>query len=362
MADSGATSGLRYMDLPANRNLLINGAMQVAQRGTSVTGISNAGLYNTADRWLMNNSSFGTLTQDIQTDAPAGSGLNKSFRVLVTTPDSSPAATDGLNVQQRLEGQDLQRIKKGTASAEQLTLSFWVKSNATGTYVATLSDQDNTRQVGAQYTISASATWERKTITFPADTTGALDNDNAESLRLFFWLGAGSDRTSGTLRTTWTSTTTADLAVGQTNLAAATNNYWQITGVQLEVGPVATPFEFEPFEATLRKCQRYYWRTTAGSNYAPFGIGVSTSATLSQFIVTNPVTMRVPPTSVDASGLVASDIGSYNLGLTVISIANAGVNESEISTTHVTGATANRIAFLRANNSTSDYLGLNAEL
>jgi len=253
--------------LTTRRNLLYNGAMQVAQRGTSSTGITGPG-YFTADRYRASIGSMGTWTQTVENDGPTGSGFAKSLKMECTTADAAPAASDTVNLSQRLEGQDLQGVKKGTSAAEQLTVSFWVKSNLTGTYVAQLADRDNSRQVGAQYTISASGTWEKKTITFPADTTGAFNNDNGDSLDVVWWLGAGSDRTSGTLRTAWTSTTTADVAVGQTNLAAATSNYWQVTGVQLEVGTVASPFEFKPFGQELLECQRYFQLLTLqGTRY-----------------------------------------------------------------------------------------------
>jgi hypothetical protein len=286
-----------------NRNLLYNGAMQVHQRGVSVSGITTGGYY-TADRWNMTNTSLGTWTQTIENDAPTGSGLQKSLKVLCTAADAAPAASDLLQIQQRIEGQDLQRIAKGTSAAQQITLSFWVKSNVTGTYVADLLDVDNTRQTSISYTISASATWEKKTITFAADTTGAFDNDNGDSFRLSFWLGAGSNFTSGTLSTTWQASTAANRAVGQTNLASATNNYWQITGVQLEVGPVATPFEFKSYGTELAECQRYYFKTfnqetkpaQAAGNAG--SLGGSSAVTNVSFVSTQtlPVTMRSAPT------------------------------------------------------------------
>jgi hypothetical protein len=241
----------------AFKNLVINGDMQVAQRSTSVASIT-ASSYNTADRWQQNMDSLGTWTQSVENDAPTGSGFRKSLKVLCTTADASPAAGDFLQVRQQIEGQNLQHILKGTSSAKELTLSFWVKSNVTGTYIVGLRDNDNTRIVSKSYTISASATWEKKTLTFPADTTGAFDNDNASSLSMNFWLGGGTTFTSGTLQTTWASETAANTAVGQTNLAAATNNYWQVTGVQLEVGSTATEFEFLPAQTELALCQRYY--------------------------------------------------------------------------------------------------------
>jgi hypothetical protein len=243
------------------RNLLINGAMQVAQRATtSVSSITTSGYY-TVDRFYTQNDTLGTWTQSVENDAPTGSGFRKSTKLLCTTADASPAAADILLFQQIIEGQNLQQIAKGTSAAQQLTLSFWVKANVTGTYIVGFFDLDNTRVVSKSYTIDASATWEKKTITFPADTTGAFDNDNAASLYVQFGLGAGSNYTSGTLQQTWAANTAANRFVGQVNLASATNNYWQITGIQLEVGDTATPFEFKSFGEELRACQRYYQKS-----------------------------------------------------------------------------------------------------
>lgn len=239
------------------RNVLYNGAMQVAQRGTSTASITAGNVY-TADRWSLGIATLGTWTQSVENDAPTGSGFRKSLKMLCTTADASPSALDVLAIQQLLEGQDLQAFRKGTSSAQQFTISFWVKSNVTGTYVFELYDVDNTRQVSKSYTISASGTWEFKTLTLPADTTGAFDNDNGLSLYAIWWLAAGSSYTSGTLNTSWATPTSANRATGQANVAAATNNYFQITGVQLNVGGVAAPFEFKSFERDLQECQRYY--------------------------------------------------------------------------------------------------------
>jgi len=274
-----------------NRNLVINGDMQIAQRSTSVASLT-AGEYRTADRWFFGIDTQGTWTNSIENDAPTGSGFRKSFKVLCTTADASPAAGDSLNVQHRFEGQNLQHIKKGTAAAEQLTVSFWVKANVTGTYIVEFYDNDNTRQISKSYTVNASGTWEYKTITIPADTTGAFDNDNALSFEVIFWLGTGSDLTSGTLNSSsWNSVTAANRAVGQTNLASATNNYWQITGVQLEVGATATPFEFLPAHLELAACKRYYHKSTGNEGFGT--PGTTTQATMKLPL---PVTMRATPT------------------------------------------------------------------
>jgi hypothetical protein len=291
--------------IAGGRNVIINGAMQVAQRGTSKASITTSGYY-TADRYLVGLSSLGTWTQSIEADAPTGSGLRNSFKMLCTTADASPDAGNFMYVaSQRLEGQNVQQFLKGTASAKQFAVSFWVKSNVTGTYIAELHDVDNTRQVSASYSISASGTWEKKTIIIPADTTGAFDNNNGDSLRLNFWGGAGTTFTSGTLNTTWGSITNANIAVGQTNLAAATDNYWQVTGVQLEVGAVATPFEFEDIGTTLAKCQRYYQKsynqeTTPPTNGIQAGIVVGGAPSVAVNALVGvarfPVSMRITPT------------------------------------------------------------------
>ena len=302
----------------SNRNLIINGDMQVAQRSTSVASITTAGYY-TADRWGLDITTLGTWTMTQESDAPTGSGFRNSAKVNCTTADASPAAGDSFLFQQIIEGQNLQHIKKGTSAAEQLTVSFWVKANVTGNYIVFLQDTDNTRSVSALYTINASATWEKKTVTFPADTTGAFDNDNAGSLYLRFVLGAGSNWTSGTRNETWASLTLANLAAGQTaNVAAATSNYWQVTGVQLEVGNTATPFEFKPFAQDLEECQRYYWKGYVSGG----GVFGGSGGSVPIITFTYPVTMRIAPIWAWISGGIASN-GNVDLTIT-------GTNSSAI--------------------------------
>jgi hypothetical protein len=228
--------------------------------------------------------------------------------MLCTTADSSPAASDELRIVQRLEGQDVQGIKKGTSGAQALTVSFWVKSNVTGDYVFNAVDLDNTRLFSQEYTILASGVWEKKIISVPADSVGVLDNDNTTGLLVSFWLGAGTDRTSGSLQTTWGTSVNANLAPSQTNLAATTSNYWQITGVQLEVGSVATPFEFKTYGQELAECQRYYYKTVLGATNKRIGTGYAASTTLARIMTPLPVSMRTAPTALEQSG-TASDYG-----------------------------------------------------
>jgi hypothetical protein len=241
------------------RNLIINGAMQVAQRGTSSTGISTGGYY-TVDRYrLAYNGSPDELrfTQEKSTDAPAGFG--NSLKLTVTTAETTVAADERVRLQQRIEGQNLQNLKYGTSNAEYLTISFYVKSNVTGTYGIHLNNTNSTRSVCASYTIGAANTWEKKTISIAGDTTGTFTNDNGRSLDFCWTLAAGTDYTSGTLATSWEASTNANEAPsGQPNLISTVNNTWQITGVQLELGSTATDFEHRSFGEELSLCQRYY--------------------------------------------------------------------------------------------------------
>ena len=237
----------------SNRNLIINGAMQVAQRGTSFTSVGTA---YTLDRFQAQNSSLGAFTVTQSSTAP--DGFAKSLKWDCTTADASPAAGDFAGLNYRIEGQDLQQLKKGTSGALSTTVSFWVRSNKTGTYILEIVDADNSRNIHKAYTISSADTWEHKELTFAGDTTGTLTNDNGLSMYLRWYLGAGSTYTSGTLATDWQANVNADRAVGQVNLADNTANEWYITGVQLEVGEQATPFEHRSFGYELAACQRYY--------------------------------------------------------------------------------------------------------
>lgn len=352
----------RYIE--ARKNLLYNGAMQVHQRiaaGTGATGISAGLLYHTADRWATGIVTLGTWTQSVENDAPTGSGFRKSLKMLCTTPDTSPTGGDYVQVVQWLEGQDLQSICKGTSSAQQLTVSFWVKANVTGTYIVGLYDNDNARFNSQAYTISSSATWEFKTVTFPADTTGTLDNDNAASLRLNFWLAAGGDFKTTTLATTWTTATTG-IATGLVNLASATNNYWQVTGVQLNVGSVAAPFEFKSFGQELRECQRYYQAYGFNSQLAiTNAVQHDTNDVYAAF--TLPVTMRTAPTYAGTNATNAfikygNATGTAFNALTI----NAGQTTDRIVEIYVLVAgTKGDACWIRTNASTTHY-SLSAEL
>jgi hypothetical protein len=253
--------------------------MSIAQRGTSSTGLTTGG-YRTVDRFNFGIGTAGTWTITQDSTVPTGQGFAKSTKLDCTTANASLSTDSELSFFQKIEGQNLQYLKKGTSNAESVTLSFWVRSNKTGTYTAEIFDNDNSRQISKTYTISSADTWEKKTITFAGDTTGALDNDNAVSFWIFFWLGAGSNYTSGTLSTTWTSNTNANrVSSSQVNLADSTSNEWYITGVQLEVGDSATPFEFLPVDANKNRCLRYFQDLAPKKNDCRMALGEVVVAT-----------------------------------------------------------------------------------
>ena len=287
-----------------SKNIIINGDMSIAQRSTSTASITGNG-YHTIDRMFLGLTGAGTWTQSQDTTVPTGQGFAKSLKMDCTTANGSLSAGDNCILQQRIEGQNLQYLKKGTASAESLTVSFWVYATKTGTNICELYDTDNTRQISQAYTISSSNTWEKKTLTFAGDTTGAFNNDNGGSLTLLFWLAAGSNFTSGTLNTSWNSVTAANRAVGQVNHADSTSNNFYITGIQMEAGTTASDFEFLPYDMNLARCQRYYYKIQPTTNRA-FAVGLCYTTNILSMPIDFPTTMRTAPTALEQNG-TASD-------------------------------------------------------
>ena len=283
------------------RNLFINGDMSIAQRATSATGLTGSS-YPTIDRMSMQAASAGTWTQSQSTDVPTGEGFATSLKMDCTTANGSLSSGSYLIIDQRFEGQMLQHLKKGTSNAQKVTLSFFVKSAKTGTYIVNIRDDDNTRNISKSYTISSADTWEKKVIVFDADTSGALDNDNAQSFAVLFFLAAGSDRSSGTLATSWESTTNANRAVGQVNLADSTDNDWYLTGVQLEVGDTASDFEHLPFDVQERRCFRYFQTLHMTTNSIKVGAGTSTTVAQIDFEYPNGEMRTSPTITLPAAG------------------------------------------------------------
>jgi len=299
------------------RNLLINGAMRVAQRSTSETGRTVQG-YWTVDRFEQTIFNLGTWTVSQETDAPDGFG--NSLKMACTTADASPAASDILAVSQSLEGQNLQHLLKGTSDAKKLTLSFWVKSNVTGTYTAELLDNDNTRYNGISFTIDVSNTWEKKTLSFDGDTTGSLDSDINNSFMLYIWLGAGSNFTSGTFASNAWHTTAADRVHGsQANLGSSNTNTFFMTGLQLEVGETATDFEELSYAFQEMLCMRYYQFYVFTSFHGDTRVAANYRA-LSHH--THLVPLRASPTITTEGTWQYYDSGSWNDGNANVAASN----------------------------------------
>ena len=241
----------------SNRNLIINGAMQVAQRGTSSTSSGN----HTCDRWTVNFQAFDQLavTQSQSTTTP--SGFSNSLKVEVTTAETALAADELMYVSYRIEAQDLQQLGYGGSGAKAVTLSFWVRSSLTGKYSVLFYQDDATRSNTPSFTISTADTWEYKTITIDGDTGGTINNDNGAGLSLYITLAAGANF-AGTPHSGWGAyTATDDFSFSDNvNFTAQTGTFY-ITGVQLEVGEQATPFEHRSYGDELAACQRYYQKS-----------------------------------------------------------------------------------------------------
>ena len=341
---AGSGAALTGISSPSSfRNLIVNGSCIINQRGT-VTGVTTSS-YGGADRWKASLADApGTWQLSQVADAPTGSGFSHCLEYKVTTANGTLDAGDEAVIQTTLEGQELTHIKKGTSSAEQLTLSFWCKSSTTGTYIAELYDTDNDRQCSKSYTVSAGDTWEKKTITFPADTTGAFTVDNQSSLAVKLWIAAGTTWTSGTLSTTWTSPTDANRAVGQVNLSATLNNYFRMTGVQLEVGDTATSFEHKPYRQVLEDCRRYLWVWSGGiSMHADRTTDAHNCGRVGQVFF--PTTMRHAPTV-------------SNMSMTVYTGSAQTLGTYEIDTDHIwfnhSGSFSDGRAWARINSFTAD--------
>ena len=348
----------------SHRNIIINGEFKINQAGNK-TGKTSGEKQMAGDRWSFD-TNIGTWSGGTENDAPTGSGFVSSGYFNCTSQATTGSGGYCI-VSTRFEGQDLQHIRKGTSSAKPVTLSFWVKSPTTGTHICELYDGDNTRHCSQSYTISSANTWEYKSVTFPADTTGAFDNDNGLSLYVQWWLGAGTSYTSGTLQTTWGNNTAANRAVGQVNVggtAHSSNNYFQLTGVQLELGSVATPFEHRGYGEELFRCQRYFYaihKVNDGGQYMFTGYFWDTGQGLANF--QPPVSMRTSPSVISPNVTDSLRFWVAGSGNSFDYLTLNGATPQNVNMTmqgEGTG-TAGNAGGVSANND-SNYLYLTAEL
>jgi len=370
VAGTTEITGTNNVQRPNVDPILINGAMNVAQRGTSFTGVTSGSNY-TSDRFdfLLANLGTWTIIQEALTSGDAfADGFSKAFRVDCTTADASPASADYVFFKQKLEGSSVQAFKKGTANAQPFTLSFWVKSNKTGTFQVNLLDEDNDRMVSGTYAISVADTWEKKIINFPADTTGAWDNDNAMSLEVEFPLDAGSSYSSGTAPSAWETKNNADRNANDLALGDNTANDWAITAVQLEVGTYTSstipPFQHESYGNNLERCQRYYYLHAANTSSGDVGVGGYYSSSYIFFNVTFPCNMRTAPSLVYVSGTdyyKIIGISTTDYFNDILGGGSGTTNEINFYNNSQISGTEGGAGFVRTNN-TSASIALNAEL
>jgi len=343
----------------SNRNKIINGDMRIDQRnaGAAVTVNSTANTYG-VDRWFgSGQNTDGVFTIDQTTDAP--DGFTNSTRITVTTADASIGATQNYLFRQAIEGNNVYDLDFGTASAKTITFSFWVRSSLTGTFGGALNNAANDRNYPFTYSISAANTWEYKTVTVTGDTTGTWLTDTGRGITLTFQIGVGSSRvaTAGS----WTGTSLVYGATGATNVIETLNATLDITGVQLEVGSVATPFEHRSYGDELARCQRYYVNMGATGHVGP--VPAASSSTTAFFSLQLPVMMRANPSlEYDSlSDFTINEIASGSGTPTTFAIDRAGALSPGLRCTG--GVTyGNNKAFMFYTNNQGDKLAFTAEL
>jgi len=337
------------------RNRIINGDMRIDQRNAgAAVSISGGVVTYTLDRWraLATPAGQGVFSVQQSTDAPAG--FNNSALLTVTTVDSSLDGTDQYFISQQIEGLNVADLGWGTANAQAVTLSFWVKSSLTGTFGNSLRNSALNRSYPFAYTISSANTWEKKTVTIPGDTTGTWLTSNGTGISLTFSIGTGPDRrgTAGA----WTSGNLNGVT-GQTQLISTNGATFYITGVQLEQNTSATPFERRLYGQELANCQRYYYKKT-GALYQTFGTGYAAATTNVVIQIYHPIEMRAAPTIAMGGTLRLIEGGAVP---TAIDSTQVGVTGGYI-VLNSTGLTQYRPYGFGANNDTTAFLSGAAEL
>jgi len=312
------------------RNLVHNGAMRVAQRGLGPTLIGGSGYFSAPDRWHLNKDAGHQIRVAQSTDAPPG--FTNSYSIENVTAISPTPATAYLILEHYMEGFNVQSLRKGTAAARPFVVSFWAKSGIPGTYILSVYDSDNHRHISRQFAIEGVDTWEHFEIVFPADSTGTLNTGEGYSLRLRFWLAAGSNASSGTQAQVWRPYYAPNQAPEQVSFSAVAGATFRLSGVQMEPGDTATNFIYEDYSQELALCQRYYEQSFEGTTppgtagtagrtliYAG-GTTRSTGGTYIPFVVAK---RKIPTVTIWSSNLNlnrVSDYGSSQAGERVPSV------------------------------------------
>ena len=351
----------------ANRNFVINGAMNVAQRSASVTGLGDGDEgYVTLDRVRHTAAASAGRFTSAQTAISDLPGFLNCLHLDCTTADTSIAATELLVLEHRMEGQNLQQLKKGTSSAESITVSFYMKTNAAFVFMCVLNDFDNNRVNTQKFTTTTD--WTRHSITFVGDTTGALGDDANNSLSVSFYLHAGSNFTGGTyVSNTWQSRASSDnmIAPGIDSFYSSTDNDVKLTGLQMEIGETATPFEHEDIGTTLEKCQRYYVKLLSDTTYDTYGPGIAYVTTQFYATLRSPTRLRGNP-SIGSSGNFAAMANGSHHAVDAAPVYNRALVDGMTVEIYFDMTTNNLVAGhacqLRNNNDSDAFIELIAEI
>ena len=339
---------------PSNRNRIINGDMRIDQRNAGASVTPNNSF--TLDRWLFTNTQ--TSKVNIQQSSVAPSGFSNSLLV-TSTSAYSVSAGDTFLITQIIEGFNIADLAWGSADAKPITISFWVRSSITGTTGGALINSADNRNYVFSYTINLADTWEYKTVTIAGDTSGTWLTGNNRGISVRFGLGSGSTF-SGAVGT-WSSSNYVQ-PTGAVSVVGTSGATFYITGVQLEAGSVATPFEHRQYGQELALCQRYYTIFRCGTAYGRvLSVAVGNSSGLIRPTVQLPVRMRAAASSVDYGGALYWYNGTASGAVSAVSIdaANDTVIGLNCSTT---GASANQYYMINDYDANTAYIGINAEL
>lgn len=337
----------------AGKNMITNGAMQISQRGTSFT--PTTALNYSLDRFATLETTDGSMTISQDTSV-VPTGFKYSLKAVTGTADSSLAASQRMILLTRIEGYDAAHLELGTANAKQFTLSFYVRSSLTGTFGGAIQNSASDRNYPFTYTINAANTWERKTITITGDTSGTWNTTNGTGLQVCWGLGVGSDY-SGTAGA-WGSGD-KNSATGAVSVIGTASATWYLTGVQVEVGDVASEFEHKKYSDTLLDCYRYFYKITRTDAYGEFLVIRTYSTTQGTGVMILPVSMRAQPT------FTSSTVNSTNFSYGMSALGFPGSDHTHRLATHnaVGAFTANGAAVIQKGNNTDPiFMQYDAEL
>ena len=366
------TSGLVFNDASTQttaatgfgfKNRLINSAMVIDQRnaGALITNPTNQQFL--VDRWQYESTQTSkvNIRQNYNSVTPPVGFTN--YLGVVSNSAYSIVASDVFDIRQRIEGFNVSDLAWGTANAQTVTLSFWVRSSLTGTFGGTIKN-DNVRSYPFTFTISAANTWEQKSVTIAGDTSGTWSTDNTVGLAVTFGLGVGStySGTSGS----W-STNNYYSATGATSVVGTSGATFYITGVQLEKGSTATSFDYRPYGTELALCQRYYYKVESeNTDNTWFGSGFNYATTVAAGLINFPVSMRIYPTALEQTGTASNYAVWHGSNTTTVcssvpTYAGATKTTCRVLFSVASGLTIGQGILLRGQ-TTGSYLAWSAEL